>query len=77
MADQPFWGKRVYVNGAGPKPIFVKDLSVDKLTDAVVEAESKAIRERAQSIGWKIRGEEGVLHAIRLIESCSLGITIF
>jgi len=30
-ADQPFWGKRVREIGAGPKPIFVKKLSVEKL----------------------------------------------
>lgn len=77
MADQPFWGKRVYVNGAGPKPIFVKTLSIDKLADAIVEAESKTIRERAQTIGQNIRSEEGVDHAIRLIESCSSNAAIF
>ena len=77
MADQPFWGKRVYVNGAGPKPIFVKSLSVDKLGDAIVEAESKTIRERAQTIGQNIRSEAGVHHAIRLIESCLHGAAIF
>jgi UDP:flavonoid glycosyltransferase YjiC (YdhE family) len=77
MADQPFWGKRVYINGAGPKPIFVKNLSVDKLAYAIVEAESKTIRERAQTIGQNIRSEEGVDHAIRLIESCLPGTAIF
>jgi len=77
MADQPFWGKCVYAIGVGPKPVFVKDLSVDKLADAIVEAESKTIRERAQTIGQNVRGEDGVHHAIRLIESCSSSTTIF
>jgi hypothetical protein len=67
-ADQPFWGSRVYAVGAGPKPIRLKKLSVDKLTQAIVEAESKAIREAAQAIGQIIRGEEGVKSAIDLIE---------
>lgn len=69
-ADQPFWGKRVYVVGAGPKPILVKSLSVEKLVRAIVEAESNLIRKCAQVIGQQIRGEDGVGNAIRLIESC-------
>jgi len=77
IVDQPFWGNRVHAIGVGPKPTFVKNLSVDKLADAIVEAESKTIRERAQTIGQNVRGEDGVRHAIRLIESCSPGTTIF
>ena len=77
MADQPFWGKQVYINGAGPQPVFVKSLSIDKLVGAIVEAESKTIRERARTIGQNIRGEAGVHHAIRLIESYSPGTAIF
>jgi sterol 3beta-glucosyltransferase len=69
MADQPFWGRRVHVIGAGPKPILVKKLSVQALTQAIVEAKSDAIRECAQTIGQEIRGEEGVKHAVMLIES--------
>jgi sterol 3beta-glucosyltransferase len=69
MADQPFWGRRVHAIGAGPKPILVKKLSVGTLTQAIVEAESTVIREPAQVIGQKIRGEEGVANAVRMIES--------
>ena len=50
---------------------------VDKLADAIVEAGSKTIRERAQTIGQNIRSEEGVRHAIRLIESRSPSTSIF
>ena len=35
----------------------------------MVEAESSPIRERAQAVGLKIRGEDGVGQAIKLIES--------
>jgi sterol 3beta-glucosyltransferase len=68
-ADQPFWGNRVNAIGAGPKPILVKNLSVERLVQAITEAESKAVRERAQIIGQRIRGEDGVGQAIRLIEA--------
>ncbi len=67
-ADQPFWGNRVHAIGAGPKPILVKNLSVERLTDAIVEAGSKSLRERAESIGQKIRSEDGVGQAVQFIE---------
>jgi UDP:flavonoid glycosyltransferase YjiC (YdhE family) len=67
-ADQPFWGKRVQAIGAGPEPILVKNLSAGKLTRAMAEAESDALRERAQAIGQEIRSEDGVSSAVNLIE---------
>ncbi len=68
-ADQPFWGNRVYTIGVGPKPILVKDLSVEKMVSAIAEAESKVILERAQVTGQRIRSEDGVTNAVKLIES--------
>jgi sterol 3beta-glucosyltransferase len=72
-ADQPFWGNRVHAVGAGPKPILVKNLSVEKLMQAIGEAESDAIRKRAQVIGQRLRSEDGVKDAVKLIEAYSLG----
>jgi len=72
-ADQPFWGNNVYKIGAGPKPILVKHLSVERLVNAIVGAESDAVRKQAQVVGQKIRSEDGVGEAIRWIESYSLG----
>jgi len=71
-ADQPFWGRRVHTIGVGPKPILVKNLSVEKLVQAIAEAESNVIRERAQVIGQEIRSEDGVQNAIKLIEAYTL-----
>jgi sterol 3beta-glucosyltransferase len=68
-ADQPFWGRRVHAVGAGPKSILVKDLSVEKLMQAIAEAEEDAVRKRAQDIGQRIRSEDGVGRAVELIES--------
>jgi sterol 3beta-glucosyltransferase len=66
-ADQPFWGKRVHVIGAGPKPIPVNELSVTNLTYAIAEAEDTMLRERVQILGQSIRSENGVQYAARLI----------
>jgi sterol 3beta-glucosyltransferase len=68
-ADQPFWGRRVYAIGAGPRPILVKNLSTEKLVRAIVEAENQAIRKRAHAIGQRIRSEDGVGQAVALIEA--------
>lgn len=68
-ADQPFWGRRVHAVGAGPKPILVKNLSVERLTQAIAEAGERSVRERAQALGAQIRGEGGVGRAVELIES--------
>lgn len=69
MADQPFWGSRVHAIGVAPKPIRVRQLSVEGMVGAMVVAESKGILERAQVIGQGIRGEEGVMNAVKLIET--------
>jgi sterol 3beta-glucosyltransferase len=70
-ADQPFWGKRVHAIGAGPKPILVKNLSVEKLTQAIAEAESHTLRVGAQVIGQEVRSEDGIDRAVDLIEKYS------
>ncbi len=69
MADQPFWARRIHAIGVGPKPVLVKKLSAENLTQAMLEAESQPVRERAQLIGRRIRSEDGVGRAIKLIES--------
>ena len=68
-ADQPFWGRRVHAIGAGPRPILVKHLTVERLTRAIAEASSPAAGERAQAARRKIRSEDGVNLAVKLIES--------
>jgi UDP:flavonoid glycosyltransferase YjiC (YdhE family) len=71
-ADQPFWGARVHAIGAGPQPIPVKKLTVQKLSAALVEAEGDAIRNGAQAASWKIRAENGVKAAVKMIEDYAI-----
>lgn len=72
MADQPFWGSRVHAIGVASKPIRVNQLSADKMVSAIAEAESKDILERAQAIGQEIRSEDGMMNAVKLIESYAI-----
>ena len=71
MADQPFWGKRVYALGAGPRPIPARHLSVDTLTSAFSDAESDIVRKRAHGIGQQMRKEDGTGEAAKWIENYS------
>jgi len=71
MGDQPFWGEKVHAIGAGPKPLLVKNLSVEMLIRAMAEAEDKSLRKRAQAIGRQIRNEDGTGAAVTLIEKYS------
>lgn len=71
IADQPFWGKRVYAIGAGPKPILVKNLSVENLVCAITKGEGDGIRKRAQIVGQRIRSEDGIGEAVKWIEKYS------
>jgi sterol 3beta-glucosyltransferase len=70
LIDQPLWGARVHSLGAGPKPIPQKKLTVDKLVSAIEEAVGNpSIREKAESIGQRIRNEDGTGKAIKIIEN--------
>jgi UDP:flavonoid glycosyltransferase YjiC (YdhE family) len=69
MADQPFWGRRIFELGCGPQPIRRKDLTVDCLADAVTIAlTDQALQERATLLGEQIRAEDGIARAVDLIE---------
>ena len=69
MGDQPFWGDRVYAIGAGPKPTLVKDLSVEKLSQAIVETVKESFSKRAEIIGQHIATEDGIGETVKWIET--------
>jgi UDP:flavonoid glycosyltransferase YjiC (YdhE family) len=69
MGDQPFWGKRVYELGVGPKPIPRKQLSVDRLAESIrIAVSDGAMQARAARLGEHIRAENGVARAVAVIE---------
>jgi sterol 3beta-glucosyltransferase len=68
-ADQPFWGRRVYQLGVGPKPIPHKKLAVQSLTEAIQAAISdQTMRLRAVELGKRLQSENGVAQAVKTIE---------
>ncbi|MFC6659858.1 hypothetical protein [Deinococcus multiflagellatus] len=54
--------------GAGPAPIPQRRLTARRLADALRQTQTPALRERAADLGRRIRTEDGVAEAIRLIE---------
>lgn len=69
MADQPFWGQRIFELGCGPKPILRKQLTIERLAAALDQAvNDRSMRERAASLGRTINSEDGIAQAGTLIE---------
>ncbi len=68
VADQPYWGKRLHDLGVGPSPVPYKKLSVDSLASAISTAVQDAgMRQQAVDLGIKLRAENGLAEAVRLV----------
>lgn len=65
FGDQQFWGKIVAKAGAGPVPIPYKQLTAEKLTDAIQSALEPATKEKVQEISKKMKSESGVRDGVR------------
>jgi UDP:flavonoid glycosyltransferase YjiC (YdhE family) len=69
IADQFYWGQRVYELGVGPKPIRRGNLEPKGLAVALGElTRDEKLRETATRLGEQIRAELGVENAVGLIE---------
>ncbi len=69
FGDQPFWGQRVAALGAGPQPIPRSRLTAERLARAVRTAIGDVpMRERAAHVGAAIRAEDGIGHAVSVLE---------
>ncbi|MBD2359075.1 glycosyltransferase family 1 protein [Tolypothrix sp. FACHB-123] len=69
FGDQSFWGKRVAQLGVGTEPIPRKELTSERLAQAIQQAvTNKTIRQRAANLGAKIRDEDGIANAVSVIQ---------
>lgn len=69
FGDQPFWGDRVHSLGVGPRPIPRRQLSSDRLADAIrVAVSDTGMRDRAAALGERIRAEDGIGRAVEVLE---------
>ncbi len=70
IGDQMFWGKLAAKHNIAPHPVPVKKMTERKLIDnAKLLLTHKQFQENAQKLSAKIRKENGVMHAIRIIEN--------
>ncbi|GGL54757.1 glycosyltransferase [Planomonospora parontospora] len=64
FSDQPFWGARVALLGAGPAPLPVRRLTAAALAGRVAAAvRDPGIRSAAARLGERLRAEDGVARA--------------
>jgi sterol 3beta-glucosyltransferase len=69
IADQFYWGQQVHQLGVGLPFIPRPKLNREKLTAGLIElAHNDHLRAAATALGVKIRAENGVDDAVRLIE---------
>lgn len=70
FGDQPFWGRRIEALGVGPTPIPQRQLTAERLADAISRAVGDpAMRQRAEDAGRLIAREDGTGKAIAFIQS--------
>jgi sterol 3beta-glucosyltransferase len=68
--DQFAWGRRVYELGVGSKPIPRKNLTAEKLFNAIKFVLTKEIKDAAKDLGKKIQSENGAETAAKVIINC-------
>ena len=70
VGDQLLWARRVVELGVGPRPIPRRQLTAGRLAAAIASAVTdRDMRARAAALGERIRAEDGVGQAIRVIEA--------
>jgi UDP:flavonoid glycosyltransferase YjiC (YdhE family) len=74
--DQMAWAERVVKLGVGPRVPGIKQLTAEKLAEAMQTAVTdSALRARAAALGEKIRAEYGVGRAVEVIERHAAGFS--
>jgi sterol 3beta-glucosyltransferase len=69
FADQPFWGHLVAKLGVGPKPIPRKKLTAKRLANAIdLAIADQMMRQHAADLGSKIKAEDGIQRAAKIIQ---------
>ena len=72
FGDQPYWGRRIFELGVGPKPIPKKRLDAEKLGQAISTAVTDDVmKEKAAELASRIQSEDGVVEAVKVLEQVS------
>lgn len=69
FGDQFFWGRRVAALGVGPEPIPRKELTAERLAQAIERAlTDQTMRRRSADLGASIEAEDGVARAVAVVQ---------
>lgn len=69
MADQPFWGRRIYELGVGGKPIRRHNLTAENLAAAIHQITTDIpMKQKAQALAQRLKQEDGAAEAVSVIE---------
>ena len=67
--DQPYWGRRVYELGCGPKPVRLRKLTPEILTDALIKLTgTPSYATNAAALAEKLNKEDGLANAVDYID---------
>jgi len=67
--DQYYWGGRIATLGVGPKPVPYKQLTVERLKEAIlIGVGDSKMRQKAVELGQKIQAENGIENALNAIQ---------
>lgn len=68
FGDQPFWARQIHRAGVATAPMLRHDLTIESLAAAITRAVYDVpLRERAATLGARIRAEQGVTQAVRVV----------
>ena len=74
--DQVAWADRVVKLGVGPRVPGIKQLTAEKLAEAIqIAVTDSTLRARAAALGEKTRAEDGVARAVEIIERHTAGFS--
>lgn len=67
-AEQEYWGRKIANLGVGSPPISYGRLTAKKLARAISAVmENQSMHQRAAALGQKIRNEDGIRHAVAIV----------
>lgn len=70
LVDQPFWGKRIFELGVGPRPIHHRQITAESLAKSITTTvNDKEMKRRATSLAERIQAEDGIARAVELVTS--------
>jgi sterol 3beta-glucosyltransferase len=68
--DQHYWGERIAELGVGPKLIRYKELTAERLQEAIrFGVDNPETQQKAAELGQKIRSENGIENAVSIFET--------